>query len=242
MEEEEDRTQGTFAMHTQGLLHPGPQQHSLPLPSSSLGRPTPALASWTPIFPKSPGSQQCYWVLGAALLSVTVLMGPWGVPLASRSILQTYWQDSLHTSQGHFSFFFSILLGEYNCQNRSWIFSFLCKYCPLGARPRLTHTCVGLSQNVMGLKYNLWKTSGIAFRSREGWGSYSSSCIRRNIHVIRRSWLAPPFPEEWPREGPFISHDLSFLIYKMGLQYTVLANKSVTFFFYTVALVVLSCF
>lgn len=144
-------------MHTQGLVHPGPLQHSIPLPSSILSRPT------QPQQAETQSSQSCQGVSSVTECSVLlcfgvmVLMGPWGVSLASWSIQQTYWQNSLHTSQGHFSFFFSILLGEYNCQNRSWIFSFLCKYCPLGPRPRLTHTCVGLSQKCHGVEIQFVK-------------------------------------------------------------------------------------
>lgn len=83
---------------------------------------------------------------------VVVLMGPQGTSLASWSIYQIYWQNSLHTSQGHFSSLFSLLLGEQNSQNSSWMFSPFYKCCPPGLRPRLTHAYINLSQNVMGLK------------------------------------------------------------------------------------------
>lgn len=87
--------------------------------------------------------------------SVMVLIGLGGISLARWNIRQIYWQSSLHTSQGHFSFLISLLLDKCNSQNRIWILFPLCWYCPLGPRPRPTHTYISLSQNVMGLKENL---------------------------------------------------------------------------------------
>lgn len=141
-----------FVMFTQGHIHLILSSKILPLSGPTFKRPARASVIRNIIFKESPGRQQCYWVFSAALVQCHGANGTSGMSLASWSIHQISWQDSLHTSQEHLSFFCSILLCEYNCQNKNWTFSLLCKYCPLGPRPRLAHACLGLSQNVMGLK------------------------------------------------------------------------------------------
>lgn len=131
-----------FVQHTQGAIQLDRMEQNPP-PSGFLQVfrcfrylfPHPLLSSW-----RHDLAFKSFQDIGSATECPAPLHWCHGVNGAERMSLaiSLHWQGSQHSSQEHFSPLSPSCSGEYNSQNRSWIFSPSCQNYPRGPRPSLT--------------------------------------------------------------------------------------------------------